>query len=47
MNEIYQQYSQIVFQFLYTKCHDRELAQDLMQETFLKALECLDRYDKS
>lgn len=47
MNEIYQQYSQIVFQFLYTKCHDRELAQDLMQETFLKALECLDGYDKS
>ena len=47
MNEIYQQYSQIVFQFLYAKCHDRELAQDLMQETFLKALVCLDGYDKS
>ena len=47
MDELYQQYSQIVFQFLYARCHDRELAQDLMQETFLRAIQCLDSYDKS
>lgn len=47
MDELYQQYSQIVFHFLYTKCHDKELAEDLMQETFLKAIESLDSYDKS
>ena len=47
MDELYQQYSQIVFQFLYAKSHDRELSQDLMQETFLKALESLGSYDKS
>ena len=41
MDELYQQYSQIVYQFLYAKCLDKELAQDLMQETFLKALESL------
>lgn len=47
MDELYQQYSQIVYQFLYAKCLDKELAQDLMQETFLKALESLGSYDKS
>ena len=47
MDELYTQYSQIVFLFLYTKCHDQALAEDLMQETFLKALESLDSYDKS
>lgn len=47
MDGLYEQYSQIVFQFLYARCHDRELAEDLMQETFLKALGSLDSYDKS
>ena len=47
MDELYRQYSQIVFHFLYKKCQDSELAEDLMQETFLKALECLDSYDHS
>lgn len=47
MDELYQQYSQIVFQFLYARCHDKSLAEDLMQETFLRAIESLDSYDKS
>ena len=47
MDELYRQYSQILFHFLYTRCQDRELAEDLMQETFLKALESLDSYDGS
>ena len=47
MDEIYKQYSQIVFYFLYKKCQDSALAEDLMQETFLKALECLDSFDHS
>lgn len=47
MDELYQQYSLIVFQFLYARCHDKELALDLMQETFLRAIESLDSYDKS
>lgn len=45
--ELYRQYSQIVFHFLYKKCNDPALAEDLMQETFLRALECLDSYDHS
>ena len=47
MDELYRQYSQIVYYFLYKKCQDSALAEDLMQETFLKALECLDNYDHS
>lgn len=45
MDELYRQYSQIVYHFLYTRCGNRELAEDLMQETFLKALESLDSYN--
>ncbi len=47
MDELYRQYSRIVFHFLYKKCKDPALAEDLMQETFLKALERLDSYDHS
>lgn len=47
MEELYRQYSQIVYHFLYKKCRDPALAEDLTQETFLKALECLDSYDHS
>lgn len=47
MDELYAQYSQIVFHFLYAKCQDPALAEDLMQDTFLKALECIDNYDGS
>ena len=47
MEELYRQYSQIVFYFLYTRCKDPLLAEDLMQETFLKAIECIDSYNGS
>ena len=47
MDEIYKRYSQIVFHFLYIRCRDSELAEDLMQETFLRALEAIDSYDAS
>lgn len=47
MEELYQQYSQIIYHFLYARCRDPALAEDLMQETFLKALESLHRFDGS
>lgn len=47
MEELYRQYSQIVYHFLYKKCKNSDLAEDLTQETFLKALERLDSYDQS
>lgn len=47
MEELYRQYSQIVYYFLYTKCRDPALSEDLMQDTFLKALESINSYDGS
>ena len=35
---IYEKYHQKVFLYLYSLCHDQDLAEDLTQETFLKAL---------
>jgi len=45
MHEIYLQNAKIVYHFLMTQCHDPQLAQDLMQETFLKAYQSIDRFN--
>ena len=47
MEELYKQNSKIVYYFLYSMCKDEALAEELMQETFLKAFEGLDRFDGS
>ena len=47
MEEIYQQNAKIVYRFLYSRCKDEQLAEDLMQETFLKAYQSLERFDGS
>lgn len=47
MDELYQQNAKIVYHFLYKSCHDRQLAQDLTQETFLQAFESIGRFDGS
>lgn len=47
MDELYKQNSQIVYYFLYSMCKDEFLAEDLMQETFLRAFKSLERYDGS
>lgn len=45
MEELYQDNSRIVYHFLLSLSHNASLAEDLMQETFLKAYQSLDRYD--
>ncbi len=45
MDELYRQNEKIVYYFLYKRCHDRQLAEDLTQETFLQAFESIERYD--
>lgn len=47
MEELYQDNSRIVYHFLLSLSHNANLAEDLMQETFLKAYQSLDRYDGS
>lgn len=47
MEELYRQNAKIVYRFLYARCGDAGLAEDLTQETFLKAYQSIDRYDGS
>lgn len=47
MEELYRENSRIVYYFLFSRCKDALLAEDLMQETFVKAMESSDRYDGS
>lgn len=43
--KIYQENAQLVYRFLLTKCQNEQIAEDLTQETFLKAHQSLDRYN--
>lgn len=45
MEELYKENAKIVYHFLYSRCHDAQLAEDLTQETFLRAYQSLDRYN--
>ena len=45
MEEMYQQYAQIVYRFLLSKVRDPDLAEELTQETFYQAIRSSERYD--
>lgn len=45
MDRIYRQYSGRVFAFLYRRCGNEELAKELTQETFYRAVKSIDRFD--
>ncbi len=45
MEELYKENAKIVYHFLYSRCHDAQLAEDLTQETFLRAYQSLERYN--
>lgn len=47
MEELYKQNAKIVYHFLYTRCKDETLAEELLQDTFLKAFESMERFDGS
>lgn len=47
MEQIYLQNAKLVHHYLLSLCHDPALAEDLTQETFLRAYQSLDRYDRS
>lgn len=47
MEEIYKQNVQIVYHYLLALCKDENLAEDLTQETFLRAFQALERFDGS
>ena len=45
MEAIYQEYAELVYRFLYSHTHDADWSQELMQETFLRAVDSVSRYD--
>lgn len=47
MDSVYQEYANLIYRFLYSYTHDVEWSQELMQETFLRAIDSISRYDGS
>ena len=45
MDSVYREYEKLVYSFLYSHTHDAEWSQELMQETFLRAVNSISRYD--
>lgn len=47
MDQVYRNYSSLVYRFLLARCHDGDLAEELTQETFYQAVKSAERYDGS
>lgn len=47
IESIYQEYANLIYRFLYAHTHDSEWSEELMQETFLRAITSISRYDGS
>lgn len=45
MEEIYREYCKPVYLYLYSLCHERELAEDLTQETFYRAIKSIHSFN--
>ena len=46
MEEIYREYAQMVYRYLYSHTRNGDLAEELTQETFYQAVRSIDRYDE-
>ncbi|MCM1112887.1 MAG: RNA polymerase sigma factor [Muribaculum sp.] len=44
LDDLYGEYAQMIYRFIYLKCHDKELAEDITQTTFLKAVTRIDSF---
>ena len=44
LDALYQEYAKLLYHFIYLKCHDRALAEDIVQSTFLKAILQIDSF---
>lgn len=44
MEEIYKQHAKIVYKFLFSKCQCEQVAEELMQETFYRAIRSIDKF---
>lgn len=41
---LYEEYAKMIYRFIYLKCKDRDLAEDIVQTTFLKAVTQIDSF---
>lgn len=46
-DDIFQDYGELVYRYLLRLCGDKDLAEELMQETFYQAVKSADRFDGS
>ena len=44
LDEYYQEYAKMIYRYIYLKCRDKELAEDIVQTTFLKAISQIDSF---
>lgn len=45
IEQIYKEYARQVYKYLFSLCHDEKVAEELMQETFYRAIKSLQTYD--
>ena len=45
-SDIYDLYNDAIFRYCYWKCRDKDIGQDLMQDTFLRFYKCLQRKEE-
>lgn len=44
LGNLYQEYATMIYHFIYLKCRDKDLAEDIVQTTFLKAIMNIDSF---
>ena len=45
MEELYKEYSKLVFHYLYSRCENYAIAEELTQETFYKAIKGINKFN--
>lgn len=43
--DLYQEYAEMIYRFIFLKCNDRDLAEDIVQTTFLKAIQQIHSFE--
>lgn len=43
--DLYQEYAEMIYRFIFLKCRDRDLAEDIVQTTFLKAIQQIHSFE--
>lgn len=44
LDDLYQEYAKMIYHFIFLKCNDKDLAEDIVQTTFLKAILQIDTF---